>query len=70
MSRFYVMVTDHRMAVAEEKTFEEAEEVRNKLNEFEGYKGKMIIVQEVEEETGKYPFPDLDSIVDEEETHS
>ena len=67
MSNFYVMVTDHRIAVGEADSAEEIKKVYDRLSEFKGYRGKMKILQEINlDEIGKYPFPDLDSLIDEE----
>ncbi|MCK5609715.1 hypothetical protein KAR91_48020 [Candidatus Pacearchaeota archaeon] len=69
MSKYYVMVTFHRLAVGEADTEDEIKGIYDRLSEYEGYKGKMKILQEVDfSEGGKYPFPDLDSNIDEEET--
>ena len=72
MSKFYIMVDYHRIAVADADTRDEINKKFIELSEFEGYKDKMIILERCEpmEETGKYPFPDYDSNIDEEETHS
>ncbi len=71
MSKYYVMVTDHRMAVASADTLKEIKQCYHKLSEYKGYRGKMKILQEVDfdanEESRPYPFLDLDNIIDEEE---
>ena len=63
------MVKDHRLAVADANTRDEINKKFIELSEYEGYKDKMIILELSKpiEEVGKYPFPDLDSNIDEEE---
>jgi len=77
MSKYFIMVTDHRMLVAEADSYEEIMKIYDDLSEYEGYKNKMKILMvfgsdgNIEMEgIGKYPFPDLDNLIDEEETHS
>jgi len=69
MSKFYIMVDYHRIAVADADTRDEINKKFIELSKFEGYKDKMIILERCEpmEGTGAYPFPDLDSLIDEEE---
>ena len=45
MSKFYIMVDYHRIAVADADTRDEINEKFIALSEFEGYKGKMIILE-------------------------
>jgi len=72
MSKFYIMVDYHRIAVADADTRDEINKKFIKLSEFKGYKDKMIILERCEpmkeEKAGDYPFPDYDSNIDEEET--
>ena len=71
MSKFYIMVEFHKLAVADADTRDEINKKFIALSEYEGYKDKMIILERCEPikgEVGKYPFPDYDSNIDEEET--
>ena len=74
MSKYYIMVDFHRMLVGEADSHEEINKVYDRLSEYAGYKGKMKILREfvsvngdAEVKGGSYPFPDLDSNIDEEE---
>lgn len=71
MSRFYIMVEDHRLAVASADTKDEIMKNFNELSQYKGYRDKMIILERCDDmEVGNYPWPNLDNIIDEEETHS
>lgn len=45
MSKFYIMVEDHRLAVASADTRDEINKSYLELSEYEGYKDKMIILE-------------------------
>ena len=67
------MIGSHRMLVASAGSHDEIMEIYDKLSEYKGYKGKMTILREFghnDDKAGLYPFPDYDSNIDEEETHS
>ena len=70
MSKFYIMLDYHMIAVSDADTRDEINKKFIELSEFKGYKDKMIILERCEpiEGAGKYPFPDYDSNIDEEET--
>ena len=44
-SKFYIMVEDHRIAVASADTKDEIMQCYEDLSKFEGYKDKMIILE-------------------------
>lgn len=72
-TKYYIMVTCHRMLVAEADSHEKINKIYDELSEYEGYKGKMKILQEFgsdddDSESKPYPFPDYDSNIDEEGT--
>jgi len=64
------------MLVAEADSYEEIMKIYDDLSEYEGYKNKMKILMIFgsdgvsKGESKPYPFPDLDNLIDEEETHS